>query len=139
MQLYKLKQSTLVEIQHSLINFLLLVNISWYSSYWEYSRTPGPSTNITDLLQGQTQSPQHLLSSVSVFSASLMSLFIWSMPSSIRFSCSRRETSNLNKHGLIAGTSFSSIFIPRLMTFLFCLWGFFKIFIKDIQWVVFVY
>lgn len=45
----------------------------------------------TYLLQGQTQRPQHLLSSVKVFSASLMSLFIWSMPSSMRFSCSKNK------------------------------------------------
>jgi len=44
-----------------------------------------------NLLHGQTQRPQHLLSSVKVFSASFMSLLIWSMPSSMRSSCSKSK------------------------------------------------
>lgn len=40
------------------------------------------------LLQGRTQSPQHFSMPLKFFSASRMSALIWSMPSSIRSSCS---------------------------------------------------
>lgn len=42
------------------------------------------------LLQGKTQMPQHFSMPLKFFSASRMSALIWSMPSSIRSSCSVR-------------------------------------------------
>lgn len=42
----------------------------------------------TYLMQGQTHRPQHLAMSVRFFSASFISLLIWSIPSSMRSSCS---------------------------------------------------
>ena len=42
----------------------------------------------TDRFHGNTQSPQHFSNPSKFFSASLMSWLIWSIPSSIRSSCS---------------------------------------------------
>lgn len=43
------------------------------------------------LLHGRTQIPQHFSIPVRFFSASFMSALIWSMPSSMRSSCSARQ------------------------------------------------
>lgn len=45
----------------------------------------------TDLFHGSTQSPQHFSKPSRFFSASRMSWLIWSMPSSIRSSCSEKK------------------------------------------------
>ena len=49
--------------------------------------------SVTYFLIGQTHSPQHWAMSVRFFSASLMSLLMESMPSSMRSSCSVRNRS----------------------------------------------
>lgn len=53
------------------------------------------ATGITYLLHGHGQSPQRFPRSVKFFSASFMSLLIWSIPSSMRSSCSELNISQL--------------------------------------------
>lgn len=52
----------------------------------------------THLLQGRTQIPQHFSMPVKFFSASFMSALIWSIPSSMRSSCSVEHKHRLASH-----------------------------------------
>lgn len=59
--------------------------------YWNWALVCINPGNYTYFLIGQIHRPQHWAMSVRFFSASLMSLLIESMPSSIRSNCSVRN------------------------------------------------
>lgn len=60
--------------------------------YWLEKSLIGRKRKVaTHLLQGRTQSPQHFSMPARLLSASFMSALIWSIPSSIRSSCSVYE------------------------------------------------
>lgn len=58
----------------------------------------GRQAGSTYLLQGQEQRPQNAPRSFKFFSASFMSLLIWSIPSSIRSSCSDYQHKSIFPH-----------------------------------------
>lgn len=70
-------------------------NWSLCFSYWSGRQAGRQATGITYLLHGHGQSPQRFPRSVKFFSASFMSLLIWSIPSSMRSSCSELNISQL--------------------------------------------
>lgn len=70
-------------------------NWSLRFSYWSGRQAGRQATGITYLLHGHGQSPQRFPRSVKFFSASFMSLLIWSIPSSMRSSCSELNISQL--------------------------------------------
>lgn len=65
----------------------------------------------TDRFHGNTQSPQHFSNPSKFFSASLMSWLIWSIPSSIRSSCSESYSVYKLTRPLIHFFFFSNFYI----------------------------